>query len=79
VIRVAVLAATALLAAAGLPLLRQQQPQIHPRASEGGSFDSDLTLLQQQLPQLHPHVDMQAWDARSAIATVTRAYSRSTR
>jgi hypothetical protein len=62
-IRAAALVGTALVAAAGLALVRQ--PTHHPHAV-GQAFDNDLTLLQQQLPQIHPHVDVQAWDAAVA-------------
>ena len=59
-IRAAALLGTALVAAAGLTLVRPP-PHIHPHAV-GQAFDTDLTLLQQQLPLIHPHVDVQAWD-----------------
>ena len=59
-IRAAALVGTALVAAAGVTLVRPP-PHIHPHAV-GQAFDTDLTLLQQQLPLIHPHVDVQAWD-----------------
>ena len=62
-IRAAALVGTALVAAAGLTVVRQ--PTHHPHAV-GQAFDTDLTLLQQQLPQIHPQVDVQAWDAAVA-------------
>ena len=62
-IRAAALVGTALVAAAGLTLVRQ--PTHHPHAV-GQAFDTDLTLLRQQLPQIHPQMDVQAWDAAVA-------------
>jgi hypothetical protein len=75
VIRIALLAASAALAATGLTLTRQQPVRIQPHVDAHG-LDSDLTLLQQQLPLIHPNVDMQAWDAavaqfRDKLTTLT--------